>query len=57
MNVFTATRAELQEYLERRGFAVYEHEDTDDLREATRLDMEERPTAEFDPVPPRAKEA
>ena len=38
--VETATRAELQEYLEARGFAVYESESTEDLREAARQDIE-----------------
>lgn len=36
------SRWELQQYLEERGFAVYDHEDTEDLREAARLDMEGR---------------
>jgi len=35
------SRWELQRYLEERGLAVYDHEDTEDLREAARLDMEE----------------
>ena len=39
MDVSGATRQELQEYLENRGFAVYEKEDTEDLREAVRLDI------------------
>jgi hypothetical protein len=34
------TRAELVAYLEGRGFAVYESESTEDLREAVRLDSE-----------------
>lgn len=38
--VETATRAELQAYLESRGFAVYESESTEDLREAARQDVE-----------------
>ena len=33
-----ATREELQAYLESRGFAVYAHEDTEDLRTAANLD-------------------
>lgn len=33
----TATRAELQQYLEARGFAVYESEDVEDLRTAAIL--------------------
>jgi len=33
----TATRAELQEYLESWGFAVYESEDTEKLRVAAML--------------------
>lgn len=33
------SRRELQEYLEGEGFAVYDHEDTEDLREAARLNM------------------
>lgn len=35
------SRWELQDYLERRGFAVYDNENTEDLREAARLDMQE----------------
>jgi hypothetical protein len=38
--VGTATRAELQEYLEGRGFAVYESEHTEELREAAAQDIE-----------------
>ena len=57
INVDMATRVQLQAYLENRGFTVHEHEATEELREAARLDMEERPTTEFDPVPPRTKEA
>ncbi len=34
------TRNELQAYLEGRGFAVYEHESTESLREAAIQDME-----------------
>jgi hypothetical protein len=41
LRVFTMTRAELVEYLEGRGFAVYENEPTEELREAARLDMME----------------
>jgi len=33
-------RAELQAHLERRGFAVYDHEDADTLREALYQDLE-----------------
>lgn len=33
------SRWELQQYLEGRGFAVYDSEDIEDLREAARLDM------------------
>jgi len=33
------TRAELEAYLEGRGFAVYSDESIDKLREAVRLDM------------------
>ena len=51
INIPTATRAELQAYLEHRGFAVYETEDTEDLREAAQLDMETRPTSEFPTLP------
>ena len=35
------SRAQIQAYLEGRGFAVYDDESTGDLREAARLDMEE----------------
>jgi hypothetical protein len=38
--VETATRAELQAYLENQGFAVFEKEHTEDLRIAVRLDIE-----------------
>lgn len=34
------SRTTLQEYLEDRGFAVYDTEDTEKLREAVRLNME-----------------
>lgn len=46
-------RYELQQYLENRGFAVYDDEPTDDLREAVRMDMEEE-GMEFDVEPPRS---
>jgi len=35
-----AGREDLQRYLENRGFAVYDHESTETLREAARQDME-----------------
>jgi len=35
------TRAQLQSYLENRGFAVYDSEPTTVLMEAVRLDLEE----------------
>lgn len=35
-----ADREDLQHYLETRGFAVYDHESTEVLREAARQDME-----------------
>ena len=35
------SRAQLQTYLEGRGFAVYDSESTDDLLEAARLDFQE----------------
>jgi len=35
------SRQEMQEYLEGRGFAVYDDEPEEDLKEAIRLDMEE----------------
>ena len=41
-----ASRQELQEYLEGRGFAVYDHEDVETLREAARLDIDEVSGAE-----------
>jgi hypothetical protein len=41
-NINSRTRQQLQEYLECRGFAVYDHEDTEVLREAVQLDMEEQ---------------
>lgn len=34
------SRADLQAYLEKRGFSVYDWEDTETLREAVRLDLE-----------------
>jgi hypothetical protein len=34
-------RADLQQYLEARGFAVYDSEDTETLREAVRQDLAE----------------
>ena len=37
----TADRPALQEYLESRGFAVYDSEDTESLREAAILDAKE----------------
>jgi hypothetical protein len=40
MEMKTATREELQAYLEGRGFAVYDHEDIDDLRTAAMLDQD-----------------
>lgn len=55
IDVRRATRAELQAYLEARGFAVYEHEDTEDLRQAALLDIEERPTGEH-PILTRSDE-
>ena len=36
-----ATREQIQEYLEGRGFAVYDSEDTETLRKAALLDIEE----------------
>ena len=33
------SRAEIEEYLESRGFAVYDDESTKELREAVRLQM------------------
>jgi len=41
-NVDNVSRFQLEQYLERRGFAVYDDEETSDLREAVRLDLEER---------------
>lgn len=38
-NMNNWSRWELQEYLEERGFAVYDHETDDELREAAKLDM------------------
>ena len=35
------SRQQLQQYLERRGFAVYDDESTQVLREAVLLDLEE----------------
>ena len=35
------SRAEIQHELEARGFAVYDDEPTEDLRETLRLDREE----------------
>ena len=35
-----ASREELVRYLENRGFQCYDHEPTDELREAARLDIE-----------------
>jgi len=34
------SRAEITEYLESRGFAVYDHEDVESLRSAAKLQME-----------------
>jgi len=39
-DLLEATRDELRAYLEGRGFAVYDHENTDDLRTAAVLDAE-----------------
>ena len=33
-DIYYASRCELTEFLENWGFAVYDHEDTDSLREA-----------------------
>lgn len=38
--LMNADREDIQRYLENRGFAVYDHEPTEALREAVRLDME-----------------
>jgi len=50
--VRTATRAELQEYLENRGFGVYEDEETEDLRTAAQLDINMVEEEEPDPPDP-----
>lgn len=39
-DVENASRDELQEYLEGRGFAVYDSEHVEELREAVRLDID-----------------
>jgi len=40
MNAQDMTRAQLQEYLEGEGFAVYDDESTEKLREAARLNID-----------------
>ena len=38
-NVHNVSRWQLERYLERRGFAVFDEESTSKLREAVRLDL------------------
>lgn len=44
VNMMSSSREEIQEYLEGRGFAVYDHENTEDLRITAILDMGIRAT-------------
>ncbi len=50
INIATATREELKRYLENRGFAVYDDELIEVLREAAQIDMETRDTGAH-PIP------
>lgn len=53
----TATRAELQAYLEGRGFAVHEKEHTEELRIAVMLDIDEPEPSPVEGATERQKKA